>query len=222
MQRASSCEASSLSRLYLQLPEPDQYLVYQQALASDVADALRELARDSLCHALISTFDTMQAAALTVAAVATPAAGCSSPTTVATGPAAFPSTASVTAISESALHRQLIRFNVMLRSNLLSFVVDSASEWTHYMLRAMEEKFDPVLQHGAAAAPAAAAAGGFRVKGSVPCLLQLNIVLSEGLAVFHPTPEEQVELPYCCAAAANQGSHKKLKRGSLFEFMLSF
>ena len=97
-----------------------------------------------------------------------------------------------TALPDLFLRRQLIRFNAMLRSKLLSFVIDSANEWKHYMLRAVEEKLDPQLQKGAAAAPGAAVAAGFSLKRNVPCLLHLRILISNDAAIFHPGPEKQV------------------------------
>ncbi|KAL8430370.1 hypothetical protein Efla_001135 [Eimeria flavescens] len=182
----------SLARLYKRsaalkpsewtLPDPDQYLVYQQALAQDVADALRELARDSLCHALISTLNPLQATA-NAAIVATTL-----------GPSAvFRATnAAAATIQDTVLHRQLLRFNAMLSSGLLSFVISSLNAWKLYMQRAVEEPLDPAFLEVAAAAPAAAAAAGFRIRGNVPCLLQLDIVFSDGTANFHPSAEKQV------------------------------
>lgn len=171
--------------LFLQLLEPYQYLTYQQALAYDVADALRELARDSVCHALISTFLPMQTN-MSAAAVASP------PLLGAPG-GLIPILSNATSeMSDSALRRQLIRFNLMLRSNLLSFVMDSARQWRQYMLRAMKKTVDPVLQRGAAVAPAEDGASGFQEKCAVPPLLQLSIVLSGGSAVFHP-PANKLE-----------------------------
>lgn len=165
--------------LILQLPEPYQYLTYQQALAYDVADALRELARDSVCHALMSAFHQVQNN-MSAAAVAPPS--------LLGAPGGLVPTLSgaMSEIPDSALRRQLIRFNLMLRSNLLSFVMDSTHKWRQYMLRATEETVDRVLQRRAAAAPAAGASAGLPVKCAVPPLLQLSIVLSEGSAVFHP------------------------------------
>ncbi|KAL8453544.1 hypothetical protein Emed_000821 [Eimeria media] len=169
------------------LPDPERYLVYQQALAYDVAEALRELARDSLCHALISTLNPLQATTRLVAGA----------TLTASGPApaaAHAATSTGATTAESALHRQLVRFNLMLKSGLLSFAIDSINNWKLYMLRAMQDTIHPDFQDAAAAAPAASAAAGFSIKGNVPCLLQLDITLLNGSAVFHPPLEKQVKL----------------------------
>ncbi|CDJ53673.1 hypothetical protein EBH_0008190 [Eimeria brunetti] len=173
------------------IPDPDQYLIYQQALSSDVAEALRELGRDSLCHALISAFGPLH-----TAAGATPYAN----VTGATGSAAASSAISNsgTNLPDIFLRRQLIRFNAMLRSNLLSFVIDSANEWKHYMLQATE-RLDPELQTGRAAAPAAAVEAGFSLKRNLPCFLQLHIIIANDSAAFHPGEEKQVNrtsIPY--------------------------
>ncbi|KAL8445101.1 hypothetical protein Emag_005208 [Eimeria magna] len=169
------------------LPDPEQYLVYQQALAYDVAEALRELARDSLCHALISTLNPLQATTRLVAGV----------TFTASGPAAAAAHATNSTgatAAESALHRQLVRFNLMLKSGLLSFVIDSIDNWKLYMFRAMQDTIHPAFQDAATSAPAASAAAGFCIEGNVPCLLQLDITLLDGSAVFHPPLEKQVKL----------------------------
>ncbi|KAL8431228.1 hypothetical protein ACSSS7_005427 [Eimeria intestinalis] len=127
----------------LRLPDPDQYLVYQQALAYDVAEALRELARDSLCHALMSSLQPLQAATrlaagVTLTASRHPAA------------AANAATANGATTVELVLHRQLVRFNLMLKSGLLSFVADSINNWNLYMLRAMQDAMHPAFQDAAA------------------------------------------------------------------------
>ncbi|CDJ27241.1 LOW QUALITY PROTEIN: dynein beta chain, flagellar outer arm, putative [Eimeria mitis] len=168
------------------IPDPDQYLIYQQALSSDVADALRELGRDSLCHALINAFGPLHTAAATTYAAAS--AGAVAASATASSPT---STSMTTALPDVFLRRQLIRFNAMLRSNLLSFVIESANEWKHYMLRAVEERLDPDVQKGAAAAPDAAVAAGFSLKGNVPCFLKLHIIISNDSPTFHPGPEKQ-------------------------------
>ncbi|CDI74191.1 hypothetical protein EPH_0001770 [Eimeria praecox] len=177
------------------IPEPDQFLIYQQALSSDVADALGELGRDSLCHALINAFGPLH-----TAATVTPYATANLPGIAGASTASSPVSNCVgAALPDVFLRRQLIRFNAMLRSKLLSFVIDSANEWKHYMLRAVEEKLDPDLQNAAASAPDAAVAAGFSLKGNVPCLLRLQIVISNDSAIFYPEPEKQVHrnlIPY--------------------------
>ncbi|KAL8274807.1 hypothetical protein Esti_001282 [Eimeria stiedai] len=169
------------------LPAPDQYLLYQQALAYDVAEALRELARDSLCHSLISNLNPLRTTKRVAAGVALTAPGpaaAAAHATTSTGPTT----------AESALHRQLVRFNLMLKSGLLSFVLDSIDSWKLYMLRAIQDAMHPAFQEAAASAPGASSAAGFCIKGNVPCLLQLDITLLNGSAVFHPPLEKQVKL----------------------------
>ncbi|OEH75810.1 hypothetical protein cyc_05031 [Cyclospora cayetanensis] len=136
-------------------PDPEQYLVYQRALAADVASALQEIARDSLCHALISAFAPL------AATVAANGAGATAPT-----------------------------------SDLLSFVMDSANEWKNYMLRALDEKFEPFLQQSPASLPVPAPADTFLLKRNIPCLLQLRVIIYQDEAIFHPSQEEQVNLKY--------------------------
>lgn len=189
--------------LHPQLPDPEQYLVYQQALASDVALALRELARDSLCHALISAFHPVHSSpAVTAGATATSYAA-APPTAGITAAGSSASSGAGTTLLDPILRRQLIRFNVMLRSNLLSFVIDSANEWKKYMLSAVKEKIGSnvgyKIQQNSLTHPVTALTAGMSVKSTAPykesasCLAHLNIVIMHGSAVFQPSPEKQVK-----------------------------
>ncbi|XP_026189772.1 dynein heavy chain 3, axonemal [Cyclospora cayetanensis] len=171
-------------------PDPEQYLVYQRALAADVASALQEIARDSLCHALISAFAPL------AATVAANGAGATAPTVSLQGTAASMPGNAGTARPKSSLRLQLNRFNIMLQSDLLSFVMDSANEWKNYMLRALDEKFEPFLQQSPASLPVPAPADTFLLKRNIPCLLQLRVIIYQDEAIFHPSQEEQVNLKY--------------------------